>query len=59
MAQAAALIGPNGLTLLTLLAAALPVALGWRGLAAASALLAARRGSACGGWASLTRPISR
>ena len=39
-AQLASLLGPTGLTLLTTLAAALPIALRWNGLAVASALLA-------------------
>jgi apolipoprotein N-acyltransferase len=42
--QLAALLGPSGLTLLTLLAAALPVALRWRGLALSAAVLAAAAG---------------
>jgi apolipoprotein N-acyltransferase len=37
--QLAALIGPSGLTLLTLLAAALPVGFRWRGLAASALVL--------------------
>ena len=41
LAQVAALAGPTGLTLLTLLAAALPVALRWRGLALGGGLMAA------------------
>ena len=41
LAQVAALVGPSGLTLLTVLAVALPVAFAWRGLAAGSMLLAA------------------
>ncbi|HEX9857639.1 MAG TPA: apolipoprotein N-acyltransferase, partial [Paracoccaceae bacterium] len=44
LAQLAALIGPNGLMLMTALAAALPVAFGYRGLAASAALLAAVAG---------------
>ncbi|NUB44203.1 apolipoprotein N-acyltransferase [Fertoebacter nigrum] len=43
-AQVAGLIGPTGLTGLTLLAAALPVAFRWRGLAAALLLLGAMAG---------------
>jgi apolipoprotein N-acyltransferase len=39
--QVAALLGPDGLTLMTTLAAALPVALGLRGLVASALLLAA------------------
>jgi apolipoprotein N-acyltransferase len=42
--QLAALVGPSGLTLLTLLAAALPVALRWRGLALSAVMLAAAAG---------------
>jgi apolipoprotein N-acyltransferase len=41
VAQLAALLGPTGLTLATALAAALPLAFRWRGLAASAALLAA------------------
>jgi len=41
LAQLAALLGAGGLTLLANLAAALPVAGGWRGLAGGAALLAA------------------
>ena len=44
VAQMAAWVGPDGLTLFTLLAAALPVALGIRGGVAAAALLAAAFG---------------
>ncbi|MDP4033343.1 MAG: apolipoprotein N-acyltransferase [Pseudorhodobacter sp.] len=44
LAQLAAVIGPNGLTLLTTLVAALPVALRWRGLALSAALLATTAG---------------
>ncbi|WP_145108708.1 apolipoprotein N-acyltransferase [Cereibacter sediminicola] len=43
-AQVASLVGPSGLTLLTTLAAALPVALRWRGLGLSAALLAAASG---------------
>ncbi len=43
-AQIAALIGPNGLTLLTLLVAALPVAFRGRGIVASAAVLAAMAG---------------
>lgn len=42
--QLAAVLGPSGLTLMTLAAAALPVALRWRGLALAALLLAAAMG---------------
>ena len=41
LAQVVALVGPSGLTVLTVLAVALPVAFRWRGMAAAAALLAA------------------
>ena len=41
LAQVAALIGPSGVTLLTVVAVALPVAFRWRGLVAGGALLAA------------------
>ena len=41
LAQVAALIGPSGLTLLTVMAVALPIAFAWRGLVAGSVLLAA------------------
>ncbi len=44
LAQTAAVLGPSGVTLLTLLAAALPVALRGRGLALSGALLAAMTG---------------
>jgi apolipoprotein N-acyltransferase len=44
LAQTAALIGPNGLTLLTALAAALPVAIGWRGGVSSAAILGAMVG---------------
>jgi apolipoprotein N-acyltransferase len=44
LAQTAALIGPNGLTLLTALAAALPVAIGWRGGVSSAAILGAMAG---------------
>jgi apolipoprotein N-acyltransferase len=44
LAQTAALIGPNGLTLLTALAAALPVAFGWRGGVSSAAILGAMVG---------------
>jgi len=44
LAQVAALAGPSGLTLLTTLAAALPVAAGWTGAATGLALLAAAAG---------------
>lgn len=40
VAQAAACIGPNGLTLVTLMLAALPAAIGWRGGIAAACALA-------------------
>ena len=52
--QLAAYIGPNGLTLLTVLAAALPVAIGWRGGALALAGLAAVAGA---GLARLAEPL--
>jgi apolipoprotein N-acyltransferase len=42
--QIAALLGPSGLTLLTLIAAALPVAFRWRGAVLSAALLAAAAG---------------
>jgi apolipoprotein N-acyltransferase len=42
--QLAAVLGPSGLTLLTLLAAALPLAFRWRGLALAAVALAAAGG---------------
>ena len=41
MAQVAGLVGPSGLTVLTVLAVALPVAFRWSGLAAGAAILAA------------------
>ncbi len=41
LAQVAALVGPSGLTLLTVIAVALPLAFRWRGLIAGAALLAA------------------
>lgn len=41
LAQVAALVGPSGLTLLTVIAVALPVAFRWPGLLAGGALLAA------------------
>ncbi|SNX70110.1 apolipoprotein N-acyltransferase [Cereibacter ovatus] len=47
-AQVAALAGPSGLTLMTTLAAALPVTLRWRGLAAGGAILGAA--AAFGAW---------
>ena len=53
VAQAAAYVGPSGLTLLTTLAAALPVALGPAGLGAALVMLAAVWG---GGALRLARP---
>ena len=40
MAQVAALVGPSGLTLLTVMAVALPVAFAWRGLVAGGVFLA-------------------
>ena len=43
--QVAAVVGPNGLTLVTVLAAALPVALGWRGALLAAAGLAIMAGA--------------
>ncbi|MCE6968766.1 apolipoprotein N-acyltransferase [Cereibacter sphaeroides] len=43
-AQVASLVGPSGLTLMTTLAAALPVALRWRGLALSAALVGAMAG---------------
>jgi apolipoprotein N-acyltransferase len=41
LAQVAALLGPSGLTVVTVIAVALPVAFRWRGLFAGGALLAA------------------
>lgn len=46
--QLAVLVGPSGLTLLTLLASALPVAFRWRGLALSAAMLVAA--AAFGTW---------
>lgn len=40
LAQVAALVGPSGLTLLTVMAVALPVAFWWRGMVAGGVLLA-------------------
>jgi apolipoprotein N-acyltransferase len=52
--QAAAFVGPEGLTLMTVLAAALPVALRWRGAAIAAVALGAVAGA---GQARLSTPL--
>jgi apolipoprotein N-acyltransferase len=52
--QLAAVIGPSGLTLLTLVVAALPVMFRWRGLAASAVLLGLVAGF--GGWR-LSQPL--
>jgi apolipoprotein N-acyltransferase len=52
--QLAAVLGPSGLTLVTLAVAALPVALGWRGLVGSAVLLSAVAGF--GSWR-LSQPL--
>ncbi|TKA96381.1 apolipoprotein N-acyltransferase [Cereibacter changlensis] len=52
-AQAASLIGPSGLTLMTTLAVALPVAFRWKGALAGGLILAAAAGF---GWQRLQQP---